>query len=232
MAVIKLGSIVTGIAGSIGGTTFRRTKNGNSALNKPKGPAKARIKGTQSLQVLRQYIQAWGNLAPEDQDDWNAEAPNYLFPDKFGDLKALSGRQLYIKLGNRRALTGFSLPVPLPSDSTVPSLVTYNLSVDTIPGPTAAQLSVRASDPVYIVYGIRRITRNTSLPDYNKFVAAGYVEYTATDGSQQNFDVTSEVLAKIPNPTDDTWYMFIFYPQNAQGFRGAPVFGKDKVNGF
>lgn len=231
MAVIKLGAIVTGIAGSIGGTTFRRTINGNSAYNKSNGPSRNTAKGNDSLQARRMVIQTWATLDGSQKQDWETVASTLLFPDKFGDLKNITGRQLFIKMSNRLVITDLAIRLNSPSNTTVPNVIqAFVVSQDSVP-PFSATLRVTADDPLYIVWGVRRATPSTTKADFSRFVIGGFVEYTGTGGALQTFDVTAEFLAQVPNPTADTWYTHIAFPQNDQGFRAAAISGVQKVNG-
>ena len=116
MATIKLGMLVTQIAGSIGGTTFRRFKNGIVMQNKQKGASSNILLQNKKLSQLTSIVKNWSLLSTTLKNSWSAQALNFEFVDKFGDLKNLTGRQLYIKIANYT--TNVSLPIPDPATLT------------------------------------------------------------------------------------------------------------------
>ena len=63
MAVVKLGAIITQIAGSIGGWTFRRSQGSTVVYNKPGGASKNRLLLNAAFGNLREVIQGWALLS-------------------------------------------------------------------------------------------------------------------------------------------------------------------------
>lgn len=98
MAVIKLGSIVTDIAGSIGGTTFRRTSTGHAVYNKQGRQVKSAFAKSSRKNELGNIFSSWYNLTESEREQWALNASTYPLKDKFGNTKFLTGRQLYTKL--------------------------------------------------------------------------------------------------------------------------------------
>ena len=98
MAVIKLGSIVTDIAGSIGGTTFRRTSTGHAAYNKQGRQVKSEFAKASRKNELGNIFSSWYNITESEREQWAYNASVYPLKDKFGNTKYLTGRQLYTKL--------------------------------------------------------------------------------------------------------------------------------------
>jgi len=119
MATIKLGMLVTQIAGSIGGTTFRRSGSVIVMQNKSKGGSKNVLLLNKQLPRLKTFIQAWSSLSSVLRNSWNAQALNFEFVDKFGDLKNLTGRQLFIKQANHC----YNVGLPIPEPATLSSIV-------------------------------------------------------------------------------------------------------------
>ena len=104
MATFKLGAIITDIAGSIGGTTLKRNGAYKVIMNKSSGTPYSRSYNNPSLQYLPFIFKAWTRLADAEKNAWIDQAKNYTFPDKFGTLRTLSGRQLFVKLNAQRWL--------------------------------------------------------------------------------------------------------------------------------
>ena len=98
MAVIKLGSIITDIAGSIGGTTFRRTSTGHAVYNKQGRQVKSAFAKASRKNELGNIFSNWYNITESEREQWAINASNYPLKDKFGNTKYLTGRQLFTKL--------------------------------------------------------------------------------------------------------------------------------------
>jgi len=106
MAKFILGAIITNIAGSVGGTTLKRAKNGFIMMNKTKGASKNRLLGNPRVTQLASVFSKWSYLSQINKDSWNALAQELWFPDKFGNLKNLSGRELFIKFSGQLIVAG------------------------------------------------------------------------------------------------------------------------------
>ena len=104
MATFKLGAIITDIAGSIGGTTLKRNGSYKVIMNKSSGTPYSRSYNNPSLQYLPFIFKSWSLLDNAEKAAWDAQALNFTFPDKFGSLRNLTGRQLFVKLNAQRWL--------------------------------------------------------------------------------------------------------------------------------
>jgi len=97
MATAKLSGFVTEIAGSVGGTTFKRSPYGLVIINKSRGASKNRLLNNSGFLELQSLRNEWQNLSIELKNSWNTRATEVTFPNKFGDMVYISGYQLYIK---------------------------------------------------------------------------------------------------------------------------------------
>ena len=104
MATFKLGAIITDVAGSIGGTTLKRNGAYKVIMNKSSGTPYSRSYNNPSLQYLPFIFKSWSRLSDAEKAAWKEQALLYTFPDKFGTLRTLSGRQLFVKLNAQRWL--------------------------------------------------------------------------------------------------------------------------------
>ena len=104
MATFKLGAIITDIAGSIGGTTLKRNGAYKVIMNKSSGTPYSRSYDNPSLKYLPFIFKSWSLLSDSEKSAWKEQALLYTFPDKFGTLRTLSGRQLFVKLNAQRWL--------------------------------------------------------------------------------------------------------------------------------
>ncbi len=104
MATFKLGAIITDIAGSIGGTTLKRNGSYKVIMNKSSGTPYSRSYNNPSLRYLPFIFKSWSLLSDPEKAAWKEQALLFTFPDKFGTLRTLSGRQLFVKLNAQRWL--------------------------------------------------------------------------------------------------------------------------------
>jgi hypothetical protein len=106
MATIKLGAIVTDIAGSVGGSTFRRGSNFIALYNKQRRQIKSVASPFSRLGALSNVVKTWSYMEQTDRDSWELVAGDYRFPGKFGGDKILTARQLFTKLNGQLLPTG------------------------------------------------------------------------------------------------------------------------------
>jgi len=106
MAIAKLSTIVTAIAGTVGGVTFRRHAGQTVISKKSQGPSRATSLFNPRLSQMRTLITNWNSLTQTVRDAWATAALSFTFPDKFGDSHNLSGRELYLKLQGNLIVTG------------------------------------------------------------------------------------------------------------------------------
>jgi hypothetical protein len=109
MARIKYGSLVTEIAGSIGGSTFQRSAYGNTLRNKP-----VPIRSTSQAQLsIRQYMKqvhdAWAALDSDERIQWQ-QFTTFANPKiKHDHGVTMSGHALYLKYQVSRLINGLSI---------------------------------------------------------------------------------------------------------------------------
>jgi hypothetical protein len=101
MASFQLGAIFTDIAGSVAGTTFRRTPRGIIGYNKQRSQIKSAFSKNNVRVQLAQIFSAWRLLDKGVQGRWNDLALLYPQTDKFGNVVYYTGRQFYTKLNSQ-----------------------------------------------------------------------------------------------------------------------------------
>lgn len=131
MAVVKLGMLVSEIRGSIGGTTFR--KNGTSLImqNKQAGISKNKQLKNSKLLEITNFIRFWTTLNPVAQSNWFDLAQSYQVLDKFGNLKYLKSREMFLKLACACDLVNLPIPNPLDANNIiyVKPVISYQFSL-------------------------------------------------------------------------------------------------------
>lgn len=101
MAVFQYGGLITRISGSIGGTNFRLFRNMPVISNKSYGGSRNKLLSNPRIFQLRWLFSQWRYLHPDDRTAWLNLAAAIKFPDKFGTLRYISGRELYIKFNSQ-----------------------------------------------------------------------------------------------------------------------------------
>jgi len=101
MASIQLGNIVSSIAGSVGGTTFRRTQRGQIMYNKQNRQNKSANSKNSVKNKIGSILQKWGSLEETDRELWNIQASLYPQKNKFGEVVYFTGRQFFTKLNSQ-----------------------------------------------------------------------------------------------------------------------------------
>ena len=157
MALIQLGPLISGIKGSIGGTTFSAIRAGIIAKPRLVGKRdisqKQRITLNESIAVTNQ----WNNLSASNKVLWNDYAVLNDFTDRYGVVKTLTGYNFF-KLINTASffVNGSYLSVPpahaIPtalSSFTVATtstdiIITPSLSID----PVTTGLEVFTTAPI------------------------------------------------------------------------------------
>lgn len=101
MARFQLGSMITRISGSIGGTTFRRVGSIDVVSNKSSGASKNIVRNNLALLNIRGVILSWSLLSEILRTEWVSTAELFPIVDKFGIVKTLSGREFFIKYNSQ-----------------------------------------------------------------------------------------------------------------------------------
>lgn len=101
MASFQLGAIFTDIAGSVAGTTFRRTPRGVIGYNKQRSQIKSAFAKNNVRIQLSQIFSGYRLLDKATQERWSSLASLYPQKDKFSNTVYYSGREFYTKLNSQ-----------------------------------------------------------------------------------------------------------------------------------
>ena len=137
--------IVAG-SGKLNGTVLAKNKGGTYARVKvtPTNPQTTAQQNGRN--ILATHSQGWGGLTQAQRDGWNNAAANYPYTDRFGNIKHLSGQQLYVQLNsnlnyaNAAAIDDAPTPVAIPAITSlgIASATPTALSITFTPTPIAA----------------------------------------------------------------------------------------------
>lgn len=105
MAKVKYGEMISAISGKIGGTVHARNKGGAymrsfAVPTNPQTTAQSLVRSR-----LSSLAQQFRTLGQEAISAWNAAAANFPSVDVFGDVRTLSGSQLFVGI-NSNILNG------------------------------------------------------------------------------------------------------------------------------
>lgn len=226
MAIFKLGAIVTAIVGSIGGTTFKRGVGNPIVHNKSFGFSRAKLLNNKQLNNIRNIFQAWKSLDDTFQSNWVAEALNFQFPDKFGVMRNLTGRQFFTKQNIHLMLVGLYVDDPSGISSTV-----QNIDVSS---PLVNYTTQEASVDIFVPSGSTNIiiqaeVRNGALnsPTYTRreILVSDTVSGTIT------FDFGGQFFAKYPYFGETYNCRLYIKAMNDFGFQGSPIVAECSIVG-
>jgi hypothetical protein len=140
MAIIKLGGVVTGIRGTVGGVTYSANKGGPYAKAWGSGSnARSALQQERRGNVLT-MASAWGGMSDAERDAWGVLAaadpePTY---NSLGELVVMSGWGYFVRCNQRRLGVGLDVLTMAPSggDAVRPDpIVILTFIPVTAPGP-------------------------------------------------------------------------------------------------
>lgn len=109
MALIKLGSIVTGISGKLGGQTFGSGRSGAYVRNTgsiARSPSKLQMNRRVAMGEISQI---WKTLTPSQRTAWNNGAAGLTYKNRLGEDKVPSGYQLFMQRNAYLRMAGQNL---------------------------------------------------------------------------------------------------------------------------
>lgn len=216
MAVIKLGTIVTDIAGSVGGTTFRRIKGGHSIFNKQNRILKSSLLQNSALLSNAQLIRRWSTLSTFEQFSWNDAATMFQFPDRFGNLRYLTGRQLYVKINSQLAVVGQYMEFGSGLDSEVGTPVVESVVSSVGEGDTVVTMTENVVNN-WICVAFRQI-RTLGTPQPYRRYAVQHFEFVV---SGDTFDFNSVLYGAYPEAQIGQHFEMHIYYLNGTGYMSS-----------
>lgn len=130
MARVTYGSLVTELAGSIGGLTFQKNSSGNVARLKSKKPLNPNQEQSENQVVFTQMVAAWPALSQADKDTWDALAAAHTKYTPWGEEKTLNGFQWYMSCNRILALAGDAYLSTAPAYASVSPPTAFTLTAD------------------------------------------------------------------------------------------------------
>lgn len=147
MAIVKCGSIVVGIRGTIGGVVFTANASGPFARvwsrgSNPKSPRQTLVRG--HISALGPL---WSALSDAAKATWTAFglAPPEIDTNSLGEQIYLTGWQWFVRVNQRRQSMGLATTSTLPTNSPVTAPISCTLTASELPAGTVS-LSWTAAD--------------------------------------------------------------------------------------
>jgi len=106
--LLKLGSNISDISGSISGHTFQHSNGGVQLRSKPSAKKQPSIIQTFIRSIHSRMLFEWQALTPAQRTLWNTYASLNPFTSKFGDKVFLTGQQVFLKYQFFYAFNGLS----------------------------------------------------------------------------------------------------------------------------
>lgn len=214
MAKIILGTFITNIAGSSQGSTFRRTKNGHSVYNKQNRILRQSLLNNSKIFAIAEIIRGWRLFTQAQRDEWNRQSQFFQFPDKFGNLKTLTGRQLYVKLTAQMSVANIVFVDPFVLDSTN-TPITATLSFMNFSNQSVIFVVDYANPSSVWTVGFKPSNSRKALEPKRQY-KVGAVRINPFQSYAQVGDV---LISQFPTAQIGDWFEAHFYGLNASGFR-------------
>lgn len=215
---IQLGAIVTSMAGSIGGQTVRRWRGGFIMQNKTSFSRNLKVYENKALITITNAFRGWRPLSSDTKAQWNTVATLYQFPDKFGQLRYLTGRQLYTMLTINCQQAGLAAPNPFALDA----VVYANEYSATVIDVTASLFTVELSGIGGVVYFTISVCRLQAVTDVVSIERAKFITAVATDET-----ITPNIFEAVENAfgtiSIGDAFMIVVRPYSFSGFLGLPM---------
>jgi len=127
---IKWSALVVAGRGKLGGTVAATGRGGNYLRNlvtplNPDSLDQATVRNNFTANA-----QGWKGLTPKQRTDWNTSVQNFKKTDIFGDIRVLSGFQLYVRLNNYLRFIGETPITSPPVPASVPTFTTFSATPD------------------------------------------------------------------------------------------------------
>lgn len=130
MAKILMTAIVADIRNKLNGSVFSKNKAGAYIRTKvtPVNPQTTAQQNQRN--ILSTWSQGWRGLTFAQRSGWNSAAVNFPYTDIFGNIKQLSGFQLYCKLNINLNIAGAAGIDDAPMPVEIPAITDLQIAAD------------------------------------------------------------------------------------------------------
>lgn len=106
MAIVKFGGIVTGLRGSVGGSTFRGYRGRSVMYNKQTSRTGRQAINGGNPNNLGKYGNLWRSIIVDQRSNWGSLTKEFQWIDKNGNIYEPNGWQLFIDIVSKRRKFG------------------------------------------------------------------------------------------------------------------------------
>ncbi len=223
MAIVKLGTMVVGIRGSIGGNTFSANKAGPYVKSWAKGANPATTDQSNARNTLVSFASNWRDLTQAERDGWDTYAALSAqdLTNSLGETYSISGFNWYVRINTH--LEGFTDPqrdaAPTNTRPVAPTITTQAQQryFTTGSATTSAVRFLAASPVIGEAHVIKcRIFGQGRLAIAHNFVL---VRIANVDGSNR-VTIQTQLEAKFGTIVANTRLFIEAFIQDDQGQRG------------
>lgn len=156
MAIIKLGALVSGIRGTIGGTIFSANKGSLYARAWSRGSNPRSAKQSTHRSTMVSMAQSWKALSTIEKGNWDVYAalPAQELTNSLGDPYYISGFNWYVRISMNLASVGLPPVVTTPTLGIPAIPLVASLTVYQTGGSTTSRIFLNAADPDWDDYHI------------------------------------------------------------------------------
>lgn len=192
MAILKLGPLIIGIRGTMGGATFSANKSGPYVKGWAQPPLPTRVRQSAIQTTFSQIAAAWVATTQFNRDAWDTWAAGPAPPrtNSLGETILLTGFNWFQSLNGRRVMAGFSIrelaPTnPLPAAPTITSV----LVTESGGGASTVTYPLDEFDGFFAYY---TVSMNTQ-PSGVSFNRPNYFPFIETAFGATSFAITSHL---------------------------------------
>ena len=164
--------------------------------------------------AIAEIIRGWRLLTQAQRDEWNRQSQFFQFPDKFGNLKTLTGRQLYVKLTSQMSVANISFVDPFTLDSTNTPITAFLSFMDFTNQSVIFVVDYSNPNSVWTV-GFKPSNNRKGLEPKRQY-AVGAVRMNPFQSYAQLGDV---LISQFPTAKIGDSFEAHFYGLNASGFK-------------
>lgn len=204
MALIKLGALITGISGTIGGQTFGQGSSGNYIRNTGKSSSQTSPKRSLSLFNMSFVAQRWRTLSLANKETWVNAAVNFPYINRLGEVKYYSGYLLFTKFNGNLKYLGETLIDVAPAPYSFTEIV--DLDVSYIPSSIIVSATSVDVNSLYSLFLSPPTSAGVTSPYQNQKLIANIPAASVTGP----LDVTAEVVAALGSIIEGATYWWRF----------------------
>jgi len=213
---VLFGAIITDGAGKIGGHQLRRNGSTRVLQNKTYPKKSKNLLKNSKLPLLGLVFAKWSQITEGDRILWNAAALLYLFPDKFGNLKNLTGRQFFTKLNVQTQLYFGTWSDILTLSNVLLGFTLEGFVINQAQSIITIDASVGSND-INLIFGAISLRNEANNPPPESIVIA----YQTTFEDWNDADAFAYLENSIGTIRGDNWMLTALWEVNEWGFISA-----------